>query len=799
MLKNYLVSALRSLKKHRLHSLLNVTGLAVGFASCLLIVLFIYDETSYDRYHEDADRVYRVAREWVDAGGEPTLQLARISAPIGPALAAEFADVEASAQIWGNGGLIGYEGQHLDEPNFYFAGSDIFEVLTIPLLKGNPETALAEPFTVILTAEKARRYFGDEDPIGQVLQLDTEYDLRVTGVVDELPGNTHFEFDFLASLATLHAVFPEDAFASWRGNNAFATYVRLADAADADRLEADFTAFLNRQYEEEPGLTSRLLLQPVTDIHLRSHLDTEFGQNGDIAHVYLFAAVAALILLIACFNFMNLATARAARRAREVGVRKVLGARRGQLAAQFLGEALVTSGLALVVGVGLAAILLPFFNDVAGKDFGVTTLQSGAAVLALVGVAVTVGLLAGSYPAIYLSGFGPSQVLRRTDARGRSALYKGLVVVQFAIAFVLVAGVGTVFRQLDYVADRPLGFEDDRIVILPGSGDIISRFGSVREQLTSHPAIQSVTASRLVPSNSLLDHIDVRGEVDGRTETARGISLLPVDHDFVRTYGISMAAGRDFSTAVATDSTEAFLLNEAAVRALGWTSPEDAIGKPLVLEGSTLIRSGRVVGVAEDFHFESLHDRIAPMVLLIMPERHRLISVKVAGDDLSGALAFLGDRWEEYRPGYPFTYSVLESEVEELYADERRLGRVMVYFAALALLVGCLGLFGLASYIAEERTREIGIRKVLGATVEQIVALLSKDFARYVVLALIIAAPAAFLASDHWLESFAYHADVGAGFFLLIAGLVLLVALLTVGYQAVRAAVADPARSLRYE
>ncbi len=799
MLRNYLVIALRTLRKHRLYSGLNVVGLAVGLASCFLIVLFIADELSYDRYHEDADRVYRVAREWVDASGEPTLRLARISAPIGPALEAEFPDVEATARIWGNGGLIGFEGNHFPEPGFYFAEDDILDVLTIPLAKGDPRTALAEPYTIILTSEKARKYFGDEDPIGKVLQLDTEYDLRVTGVVAPLPGNTHFEFDFLASLGTLQAVFSPEAFSSWRGNNSFATYVRLSAGADARRLESEFSAFLHGQYAEEAGETSRLFLQPITDIHLRSDLDTELGANGSITYVYLFAAIAALVLLIACFNFMNLATARAAGRAREVGVRKVLGARRGQVAAQFLGEALMTSMLALVVGMLLAALLLPVFNDVAGKAIRLASMQSGAVALTLLGVTVLVGLMAGSYPAVYLSSFGPAHVLRRFTSRRRSALYKGLVVAQFAIAFVLIAGVGTVYKQLEFVESRPLGYDQERIVVLPGSGEIIDRFATVREQLTAHPAVQSVTASRLIPSNALLDQIDVRIEAAGDLELIRGISLLPVDHHFMRTYGIDVIAGRDFSTHFASDSTEAFLVNEAAVRRFGWSSAEEAVGRPVVLEGSSLVRSGRVVGVVEDFHFESLHERISPMIFLIFPERHRLVSVKIAGDDLTGALAFLSDRWEEYRPGYPFSHLVLDAALADLYASERRLAQVLGYFALLALFVACLGLFGLAAFAAEERTKEIGIRKVMGATVEQIVALLSKDFARYVILAFVAAAPVVYLASDRWLKSFAYRTDVELGFFATIALLILVAALATVSYQAVRAAVADPANSLRSE
>lgn len=799
MLKSYLTLAFRALRKHRLYSILNVAGLAVGLASFFLIALFIADEMSYDRYHKDADRVYRVAREWVDAAGDPTLRVARISAPIGPALEAEFADVEAAARIWGNGGLIGYAGEHFDEYGFYFASANVFDVLTIPLLEGNPATALQEPFTIILTAEKARKYFGDEDPMGKVLQLDTEYDLRVTGVVDDLPGNSHFEFDFLASMSTLEAILADDAFSSWRGNNSFGTYVRLAERADADRLEAEFTTYLNRQYTEEQGMTSWLFLQPLTGIHLHSNLATEFGPTGDAVHVYLFATVALLVLLIACFNFMNLATARTARRAREVGVRKVLGARRRQLAVQFLGEALLTSLLALVVGLLLAAVLLPFFNDVAAKDISLNTLQSGGAALALIGVAVVVGLLAGSYPAAYLSAFGPAEALRRNTGRRRSALYKALVVVQFGIAFVLAAGVGAVFKQLDFVADRPLGFDKEQIVVLPGSEDITRRFGSIRERLMAHPGVQSVTASRLIPSNTLLDQIDVRAEVGRDVELIRGISLLPVDHDFMKTYGVRFAVGRDFSTSMASDSTEAFLLNEAAVRQIGWTSPIEAVGRPITLEGTSLVRSGRVIGVVEDFHFESLHERISPIVFVIMPERHRLVSVKVSGDDLSGVLAFLSERWKDYRPGYPSTYTIIETEVEGMYASERRLGRVLVYFALLALFVACLGLFGLASYAAEERTKEIGIRKVMGATAEQIVALLSKDFARYVVLALVIAAPLVYLASARWLENFAYRTELGAGFFLMIAALILFTALATVSYQAVRAAVADPAKSLRYE
>ncbi len=799
MLRNYLTTVLRNFRKQRLYSFLNVFGMAVGLASAFLIALFIVDDLQYDDYHEHADRVYRVAREWIDENGEPTLSLARISAPIAPALEREFPEIEEAVQIWGNGGVIGYQGEHFNEPDFFFAGADLFEVLSIPLVKGDPESALAEPHTVILTEERARKYFGDADPIGRELQLDTKWDLRVTGVVGEIPHNSHFQFDFLASMETLRELLSEDSFTNWRGNNSFATYVRLVESADPEELEARFPAFLDRHYDEELGLTSRLFLQPITSIHLHSDLDTEFEANGDITYVYLFTAVAILVLLIASVNFMNLATARAFRRAREIGVRKALGAHRSQLAVQFLGEALVTSFAALFVALIIAVLLLPLFNQVSGKEIALLTEQSGLVLLVFVGVTAVVGLLSGSYPAAYLSGFGAAAVLKRDVGHRRSQLYKGLVVVQFAIAFVLVAGVGVVFKQVDYVTSRPLGFDKERLVVLSSSDAISRRFGAIRQQLEAHPGIVSATESRLIPSNSLLDQIDVRAEVSDRLKLVKGISLLPVDHKFAETYGIDLLAGRDFNLEMASDSTEAFLLNEAAVEQIGWSSLEDAVGSTVALEGTSLTRRGRIVGVLEDFHFESLHERIAPMVFLIMPERHRLVSVKLTGDDVRGTLDFLKERWAAYLPGYPFSYFEIDAAVDDLYAGERHLGKILGYFSALALLVACLGLFGLAAYAASERTKEIGIRKVLGAGVSQIVALLSRDFARLILAALLVAIPPAYLLVDRWLGSFAYRTDLGIGFFAAVAVAVLSAALVVVAYQAVTAAVTNPVESLRHE
>ena len=803
MIKNYLTTALRRFRRNKAYAAINVVGLALGLACCLLIAAYVRHELSYDTYHEHADRVYLVARTWYDEGGAPTMEFARISAPIGPALEAELPDVEIAARIMPWDGVVERGARRFEEDGFFFVEPGVFELFTIPFERGDPATALEEPNTVVLTTSMAEKYFPCEYPIGKSLRFEGEEMLRVTGVVEDAPPNTHFPYDFLASFATIEqqAWWPDVA-ENWGGFNNFATYVRLPEGTDAEQVEAKLATFMDRHYTLHIGAASEVYLQPLPDIHLHSQLDMELAPTGSFAQVLLLIGVALLVLCIAGFNYVNLATARAATRAREVGVRKTLGAGQRQLVRQFLGEATMTTALAMAGALLLARALLPAFRDFVGAPLALFGEQPGAVALVLLGSVLVVGLAAGSYPAFFLARFQPATILK-TDGpshSGHARFRKGLVVVQFVITIGLLIGVGAMHRQMEYVQTKRLGFDAERLVTLPMTEAMAARFADVRARLEAHPQIERVTASQLVPSDALVNAIDAEAEVGGRMQPVKSLPLLPVDHAFFATYGIEVVAGRDFDRQRASDSTQAFVLNETAVRQIGWASPEAAIGKTFQFNPSdTLPRRGNVIGVVEDVHFESLHERIAPMVFFVMPERFTTVTARVATTDLPETLAFLEAQWTQLMPEVPFEYAFLDQAFDALYRSERRMGQIFGYFTGLAVVIACLGLFGVATYMAEQRTKEIGIRKALGATAASIVALLMKEVVWLVGLAFVVAVPLGYVGVQQWLAEYAYHTTLGPGLFVTAGTLGLVVALLAVSTQAFRAARTDPVKALHTE
>jgi putative ABC transport system permease protein len=816
VIKNHLKIAVRNLLKYKVYSFINILGLAIGMACCILILLYIQDELSYDRFHENAHRIFRVSRQWFNPDGTSSLHLGHVAPPIAPLLKNDFPDIIHAVRLIGGGTtLVRYEARYFEEPGFYFADPEIFDVFTLPFIKGDPKTALLDPNSVVITEEMAAKYFGNLDPINQVINIDGGADLKVTGVMKSIPHNSHFHVDFLGAMKLLEQFFGADVFQYNWGSNNYATYLLLPKGYDLRQLEAQFPAFLDRHltaaYQREtgqappqqPSLGNKLHLWPLTDIHLYSHLDSEIEPNGDIKNVYIFSSVAFFILLIACINFMNLATARSANRAREVGLRKVVGADRLRLVNQFLGESIVLAFIALLVAVLIVEISLPTFNDFVGKELGLNAGRNLAAALALAGIAVLVGILAGSYPAFFLSRFQPAVVLKgQSNSRaGHAALRKGLVVFQFAISIILIISVGVVNSQLEFCRTKNLGLNKEHVIILPSSEQMIQKFPDFKNRLRQHPTIIAVTASKRVPSARLLDSSGARMIDGAKSEPIHfRIANVRVDHDFIPTYGMEIVAGRNFSTEFPTDSMQAFILNETAVKQLGWASPQDAIDKPFGYGN----RDGKIIGVVKDFHYESLHVPIAPVVMYIMPPSFNSISVRIRPEhtqDVTSTLGFLEKVWQEYRPNFPFTYSFLDDRYEQLYRSEHKLGQMFGAFSALAIFIGCLGLFGLASYTAEQRTKEIGIRKVLGASVSNVVMLLTKDFTKLVGLATLVSWPLAYYAMNSWLQDFAYRIQINSQFltFLIAAALALVIALITVSVQAVKAALSNPVNSLRYE
>lgn len=804
MFKNYLKIALRNILKYKAYSLINILGLAVGMASCILILLYVHDELSYDKHNDKADQIYRVTREWFNSDGSSSLHLGHVAPPIGPLLKNDFPDLLHVVRITSGGDpLVRYQDKIFQEERFYFADPDIFEVFTLPFVKGDAKAALADPRSIVITPAMAKKYFGGEDPIGKVVNVDNQVDLKVTAVMAEIPQNSHFHFDFLGSMKVLEFAYGEQEFKNWGSNN-YATYLLFPKDYPTENFKKAIPAFIGRHHPDgkEAIPKTTLHLQRLADIHLRSQLDSEIEANGNIVYVYIFSAIALFLLMIACINFMNLATARSANRAKEVGLRKVVGAERGQLIKQFLGETVVMALISLFLALVIVEVALPKFNAFAGKDLALRSQGAFFLIASLIGIAFFVGIIAGSYPAFFLSRFQPVSVLKgqklgATRSRFRSAL----VVFQFAISIILIIGMGIVYNQLEYCRTKNLGLNKEHIVVLPTDQEMIRRYADIKNQLLQNPRIANVAASKRVPSGRLLDSSG--GSIpdgDNNLPLEFRIANIRVDHSFIDTYGIQMAAGRNFSVEFPTDSTEAFILNETAVGKIGWPSADAAVGKVFQYGG----RKGRIIGVVKDFNYESLHQPVTPIVMFIVPPSFNSISVKIrpnGPEDIAATLDFLKQKWQEFRPNFPFQYFFIDERYEALYQSEHRLGQIFGVFSLLAVFIACLGLFGLASYMAEQRTKEIGIRKVLGASMSNIVLLLSKEFTRLVIVATLAAWPIAYYAMNNWLQEFAYRININeqTATFLLAAALAFGIALLTISVQSIKAALGNPIKALRYE
>jgi putative ABC transport system permease protein len=804
MLKNYLKIALRNLRRHKGHAFINVLGLAIGIACCVLIGLYVQDELSYDDFHEKASRIYRLASDVKMP--QRTGNFAPTSAPMGPALEQDWANVTESVRFGmvPSKMLLEHGGQQFYEDNAFYADPTVFGVFDFALARGNAETALDKPNSVVLTKSAAGKYFGGKDPIGQTLRVNGEWTATVTGVLAEIPSSSHLQFDLLFSFATFEAQRPS-ATQNWLRNTVY-TYLLLAPGSDQSQLKAQLPKFLDRHVGDqlqETKIDVSLALQPLTDIYLHSDRLREAGPTGNPTRIYVFSAIAIFVLLIACVNFMNLTTARSTRRATEVGMRKAVGAHRSQLAGQFLSEAVLISLMALLTGLVLARVALPAFNALAGKSLSLSALYGGPYLLALIGLAVGVGLLAGSYPALVLSRFEPAAVLRGLSgsaAGGSGKLRKGLVIGQFAISIALIVGTLVVYNQLQHMKNQELGFKEEHMLTInfEGASQVIQQREAVRREFAEIPSVKSATFSSNTPGEKVLINTYTKFAVGGGQTSEMAMNVFSVDYNFTDTYGLDLAAGRDFTSRRATDSTSAFLINEAAVQKLGFERAKQALGKS-VSHSPEMAGGGQVVGVVEDFNYASLRQEIEPLLFQVDPGTFRSVSLRLKTGNISATLSDLRQAWQRLVPGRPFEYAFLDQRFDRLYQAQERFGQVFSIFAGLAILIACLGLFGLAAFTAERRTKEIGIRKALGASVPSIVGLLSKDFLKLVGIAFVVAVPAAYYAMHQWLEGFAYRISLGAGVFLLAGLIAVLVALATISYHAVRAARTDPVNALRYE
>ena len=803
MFRNYLIVGIRNLLRHKGYSSINVLGLAIGIACCILILLYVQDELSYDRYHEKSDRIYRLA-ESATVAGRP-IEAAVTPPPWAPVMAEEFPEIEQITRLKppGSRWLIRYEENRFYERYFVFADSSVFDIFTIPLVQGNAKTALAEPGAVVLSESMADKYFGDENPVGKVITGDDLYEFTITGIMEDMPGNSHFHFDFLASYASLapYNLYNEPSTMQNHGfNHDVFTYLLLREGQEPEDLESKFPEFLDRHLGdmlEGIGIVARPFLQPITDIHLHSNMEAELGPNSDIRYVYIFSSLAVFVLLIACVNFMNLSTARSARRAQEVGIRKVLGAQRQQLIRQFTGESIFLSVIALVIALAVVHLLLPPFNAVSGKTLAMDY-QSIWLVPTLVAIALLTGIVAGGYPAFILSSFRPVAVLTGALKAGasQSLLRKILITFQFIVSIIMIAGTAVVLDQLAYMQNKNLGFDKENVVIvrLPDA-EAIKGYTAFKNAILQYPEILNASTSSSVPGGQpSLNLVTPEGVPEDQSPVYQ---VIWSDYDFIETLGVEMAAGRTFSREFGSDST-ACLINMATVRSLGWENP---IGKTIKMTGSPDSDPPfEVIGVMEDFHNKSLHQPIEPLLIRLLSDAASFMEVRIQGNNVTRGIEILEEQWRSIYPSHPaMDYSFLDADLEQLYIAEQRMGSVFIAGAILSIFIACLGLLGLSSFMSEQRTREIGVRKVLGATISNVVLLLSRDFTKLILLAFVVGAPAAYYVMHTWLENFPYRVELGLGVFAFAGLAALLIAWLTVGYQAFRAAASNPADALHAE
>ena len=804
MLKNYLVVAWRSLKRQKGYSFINIAGLAIGFICCLMILLFVQDELSYDRFHENASQIFRVTTKGRIADRE--FNIAMSSPPLAKALKEEFPQVSQTARLYRplDRILVRCKDKKFSEERFFYADSTIFDIFTIPLVRGDSRTALSQPHSLVITRTAVQKYFGSENPVGQTLSVDDKMDFQITGVAEDTPSNSHFHFDFLASLTTIHLSRDLNWF-----NGCLYTYALLQEDCSHKQLESELPAFIQKyvgpQLQNVMGFSIEDFfklgnsfafdLQPITDIHLHSTLDYELEANSDARYVYIFSAIAFFILFIASVNFINLSTARSSTRANEVGIRKVLGSNRSQLIRQFLAESIVLSLLSLLLATVFLELFLPFFNTMTGKNLEIN-FRNWLILPVIMGMTLLFGIMAGSYPAFFLSSFQPISTLKGKQGTGsRSAgIRYGLVVFQFAISIMLLVGTFVVYDQLGYIRHKKLGFDKDHVVAIQRASALKQQSQAFKQELMQYPSVISTALSNYLPGNDF----DINGY---RTGESPGGELQPInqwfaDHDFARTLQLEMAAGRFFSSDSAKDSSS-IVINESAARVLGMAEP---LGKNLqtVIRGIELNLT--IIGVLKDFHYESLHKEIRPIVIRNLSDTSgEYISIRFRPDNLSKTLAFLEKKWKEFAPDQPFEYFFLDNSFDKLYRSEQRAGQLFTSFSIIAGFIACLGLFGLAAFSTELRTKEVGIRKILGASVPNIIVLLTKGFTKWVLLANLISWPVAYYVMDRWLHNFAYRTHIELWIFPVAALLAFGIAVLTVSFLAVRAALANPVEALRYE
>jgi len=807
MIKNFIKTAFRTLVKNKGFTAINVLGLALGLATCMLIVFYVIDELSYDKFNTKADRIYRVNNDIKFGGRENSYAVS--PAPMAAAFLSELPEVEKVARFRDQGGLQVKKGnQNIMEQRVIYADGSLFDIFTLPMIQGDPANALKDPHCVVINESTAKKYFNTVNVVGKTLTLNDSLLYKVTGVIEDMPKQAHFNFDFFLSMPSL----AESKQTSWLTNN-FNTYILLKKDASAKALEAKFPKIvkeyagpqlqaiihLSLEDVEKQGNYFRFSLTPLTDIHLYSNRVAELGPNGNIQYVYIFSAIALFILLIACVNFMNLSTARSSNRAREVGVRKVLGSPRKFLIAQFLSESIMVTFIATIIAVFAAWLMLPLFNQISGKELTFTAHTFTWLIPVLVLLAAVIGCIAGSYPAFFLSAFQPIDVLKGKLSAGFKGgfLRSFLVVFQFSISIFLIIGTLVIYNQLKYIQNKDLGYKREQVLLIHHVYNIGNQTPIFKKEVKKLPGVLNATLSGFLPTGGENNNTTFFEDHSIDMKTALTTQVWQVDADYIPTLGMKIFSGRNFSTQMSTD-TAAVIVNETAAKMLGFTDPlnkqlfypTDAYGK--------VFKPVHIIGVVKDFNFSSLRQNITPVVLTYGEEWGSL-DIKVKTANIPALVAQIKNKWKELAPNQQMDYSFMDEDFDAVYRTEQRMGTIFITFTSLAIIIACLGLFGLAAYAAEQRTKEIGIRKVLGANVSTIVGMLSMDFVKLVLISIFIATPFAWWAMQKWLQGFAYRQNVQWWVFAVAGGTSIVIAFFTVSFQAIKAALTNPVTSLRSE
>jgi len=806
MFKNFIKVALRNLLNRKFYSIINILGLAIGLTCTILIALFIRNELSYDKHHENYKRIYRLESHFNIQESEDLFAVTAF--PLGPALKLEYPqDVAEFCRIMDmDNNLFQYEGKQIFEENVYFADSTLTEIFTHKFISGSAQDALNDPNEMILTESFTKRIFGDEDPIGKTLEAGNGMIFTVTGIIEDVKHNSHLKFEAICSMLTLKPIFGADRYDSLESgsfwNIGFHSYIMLTENGNIQNVLNAYPEF-NEKYikpvGEQINATFQLMVQPLADVHLFSRVGGDLP-TGNIAYVYIFSIVAFFLLLIGCINYMNLATSQSSGRAVEVGIRKVVGAQKHYLRWQFIFESILIAMTAMILAFVTVELILPTFNELADRELVFNVINNFDLVIGVFIITLFVGLISGSYPAFYLSSFIPVDVLKGRFGKKKGTLRKVLVLIQFSISIIMIIGTFTVVQQLKYLRDKDLGFDAENLVVLTirdTSG--VKNLQAFKDELKKYPQIISAGTTSSVPGQGQSIIVQLFETKDGSMEE-KGINFIFVDHDYLETMNMKIIKGRNYNRNLQTDAEESCLINEATARVLGWG--DDPIGKKLGfganLDGTANL-STKVIGVIKDFHYASLHNQIDPQLVMLSDDPQRNICLRIRQENIESTLEYIEEKWNEFCPTFPFEYTFLDDSLNEQYVAEQKIGRVFTYFSILCIFIACLGLFGLASYTAEQRTKEISVRKVMGASVSNIVFILSKEFSIWVILANIIAWPIAFYALKKWLQNFAFAIDQSILTYILAGITALLIAVITVSFRAIKAAQTNPADALKYE